>query len=78
LARIRRDGDGLAEVLVDDYRTLGRLLARPDFAEGVRAQLIDKDGRPKWSPVSLEALDPEEILAITETEPREGESALAL
>lgn len=61
LARTRSAELGLAEVLADDYRVLGRLLARPDFAEGVRAQLIDKDGSPRWTPDSIEALDHGEI-----------------
>lgn len=61
LARTRSAELGLAEVLADDYRVLGRLLARPDFAEGVRAQLIDKDGSPLWTPDSIDALDRGEI-----------------
>ena len=28
--------------------------ARPDFPEGVRALLVDKDGRPRWTPSRLE------------------------
>lgn len=59
--RTRREGLALAEVLADDLRVLGGLVARPDFAEGVRAQLIDKDGAPRWRPGRVEDLDPEEI-----------------
>jgi len=41
-----------------EYRLMGHLLDHPDFAEGVRAAVIDKDRRPTWSPaVPAAALD---------------------
>ncbi len=39
-----------------EYRVASRMIMRPDFAEGVRAVLIDKDNAPQWQPST-----PEEI-----------------
>ncbi|MBP0443212.1 enoyl-CoA hydratase/isomerase family protein [Roseomonas sp. SSH11] len=36
----------------------------PDFAEGVRAVLVDKDNAPRWQPASMAALDPAAIQAM--------------
>jgi enoyl-CoA hydratase/carnithine racemase len=44
----------LEQVLVQDYRLVRRLHALPDFTEGVRAQIVDKDRNPTWNPPTLE------------------------
>jgi len=44
----------LRETLQIDYRLACRALAGHDFYEGVRAALIDKDGKPGWKPARLE------------------------
>ncbi len=35
----------------------------PDFYEGIRAAIIDKDRNPKWSPATLEDVAPESVEA---------------
>ena len=37
-----------------EYRPVPRFLAGHDFREGVRALIVDKDGRPEWRPARLE------------------------
>jgi enoyl-CoA hydratase len=32
-------------------------MAYPDFAEGVRAMVVDKDRQPKWQPSRIEDID---------------------
>ena len=51
----------LRETLIQDYRLAVRCLAAPDFHEGVRAALVDKDGKPRWQPPSLDDVSPEMI-----------------
>jgi len=36
----------------------------PDFAEGVRAVLVDKDNAPRWSPPTMGAVDPAAVRAM--------------
>lgn len=47
----------LRQTLDQDLRLAIRLQARPDFVEGVRAQVIDKDRNPQWDPPTIETLD---------------------
>ncbi len=51
--RAAREAD-LDEVLERDYVLACACLDRHDFREGVRAALIDKDGKPSWQPATLE------------------------
>lgn len=44
----------LRQTLQVDYRLACRFLAGHDFAEGVRAALVDKDGKPRWEPSRIE------------------------
>jgi len=45
--------DTLEDVLTQDYRVSCASLRSHDLVEGIRAQLIDKDRNPHWSPASL-------------------------
>lgn len=46
----------LAQVLDQDLRVSTHFLHHPDFAEGIRARIIDKDRSPRWRPGSLEEI----------------------
>jgi enoyl-CoA hydratase len=45
-----------AEEMALEYRLAARMIMRPDFAEGVRAVLVDKDNAPHWDPATAEAV----------------------
>ncbi|MBB5575005.1 MULTISPECIES: enoyl-CoA hydratase/isomerase family protein [Rhizobium] len=53
LLRAGRNSANLAECLDRELGACMRILYNPDFYEGVRAAVIDKDRNPKWSPASL-------------------------
>ncbi len=47
-----------------EYRIASRVLTRPDFAEGVRAVIVDKTGNPQWDPATPEDVTGELLDAI--------------
>jgi enoyl-CoA hydratase len=47
-----------------EYRIGSRVLVRPDFAEGVRAVIVDKDNAPKWDPATPEGVSEDLINSI--------------
>ena len=60
LRNARRRND-LASCLGQEYRIAQACLRRHDFAEGVRAALVDKDRQPRWQPATLEEVTPEDV-----------------
>lgn len=59
LLRLARGSSSLEECLVREYRAALEVFRSDDFREGVRAAVIDKDRRPKWSPSRVEDVTPE-------------------
>ncbi|WP_102145175.1 enoyl-CoA hydratase/isomerase family protein [Mycobacterium hubeiense] len=53
--------DTLEDALRQEYRTSCAALRSPDLVEGIRAQVIDKDRNPKWSPASLADVTPADV-----------------
>lgn len=49
--------------MVQEYRLSQAFMAGPDFYEGIRALLVDKDNAPKWSPATLDAVTPQAVEA---------------
>ncbi|HME48199.1 enoyl-CoA hydratase/isomerase family protein [Mycobacterium sp.] len=65
LAAIRRAAklDTLEDVLRQEYRVSCATLRTHDLVEGIRAQVVDKDRNPKWSPASLAAISDDDVEA---------------
>ncbi|WP_410657148.1 enoyl-CoA hydratase/isomerase family protein [Amycolatopsis sp. lyj-112] len=47
----------LETVLAQEYRVSHRAFSSAEFAEGIRAQIIDKDRSPHWNPATLSEVD---------------------
>jgi enoyl-CoA hydratase len=62
LESLRRAKDlTLDEALAQEYRVGLRFLAAPDFREGIRAQVVDKDRTPLWKPATLHEVLPADV-----------------
>lgn len=72
--RARRAKD-LAAVLKTEYRTTAAHLRGHDFAEGIRALLVDKDKNPQWRPATLDEVTPE-LVESHFAEPETGDLTL--
>lgn len=62
--RAAREADVLSTALDRELRLAGHLMHQPDLAEGIRAQVIDKDRNPQWSPKQLNEVNTEALLGL--------------
>lgn len=64
LEAFRRAASMNLRQVLDQDRVLGRaFIKHPDFLEGVRAQVVDKDRNPQWQRDDVSQVDREEVLA---------------
>lgn len=54
LAQVRRGKTyDFASCMQTEFRIVSRIIEEPDFYEGVRAVIVDKDNKPNWNPAKL-------------------------
>jgi enoyl-CoA hydratase len=51
------EGRSLPEVFAAELKAAEYIMRHPDFIEGVRARLLDKDNQPHWSPDKISEVD---------------------
>ncbi|HUN42490.1 MAG TPA: enoyl-CoA hydratase/isomerase family protein [Acetobacteraceae bacterium] len=65
LKALQRGADlTLPQALDAEFALTRTTMAYPDFAEGVRAMVVDKDRKPYWQPARIEEVDPAVIQAM--------------
>jgi enoyl-CoA hydratase len=65
LKALQRGADlTLPHALDAEFALTHTTMRHPDFAEGVRAMVVDKDRQPRWQPARIEDVDPAAIAAL--------------
>ena len=54
----QNEGKPLVQVFAAEVQAAAYIIRHPDYLEGIRARLLDKDDQPEWSPATIEALEP--------------------
>ena len=67
------EAETFADNMTMEYRAAGRAIMLPDFAEGVRALIVDKTGDPSWNPSTVAEIDAKAVEAIFAPLPPEQE-----
>ena len=47
----------MPEVFTAELKAAEYIIRHPDYIEGVRARLLDKDNQPRWSPDKISEVD---------------------
>lgn len=64
-------GRSLRAAIEQEYRVSTALTERPDLVEGIRAQVVDKDRNPRWSPADLPGVTADAVAAILDNQVKE-------
>jgi len=73
LRQFAQSASDFAGEMALEYRLAARMIARPDFAEGVRAVLVDKDNAPRWQPATAQDVTQDMLDAIFAPLPEQEE-----
>jgi enoyl-CoA hydratase/carnithine racemase len=52
------EGRSIADVLATELKAAQFITRHPDYIEGIRARLVDRDDKPTWNPGRIDLVDP--------------------
>ncbi len=65
-----KDLASFADIMSMEFDLSQNFVRQPDFMEGIRAAVVDKDCNPKWSPDSLDSVSVEDVEGYFSKHPR--------